>query len=112
MKITVQLNNVPRKIKSICSNRKVGLFLATTCDKHMNPYVPMDTGTLSQDTTDEPFKVTYNQPYAKAMFYGTHLNFNKEKHPLATAQWHKAMEAAKKGQIAREVTEFIRRGGF
>lgn len=112
MKVKVDLSNVPRKIKSICSNPKVGLFLASTCERYMNPYVPMDTGTLSQDTTVEQFRVTYNQPYAHRMFEGTNLNFNKEKHPLATAHWEKAMEVARKNDIATDVTNYIRKGGF
>ena len=112
--ITVKCHfeKVPLKIKRICSNRSVGLFVASTCERHMNPYVPMDTGMLSQNTIVEPFKVTYNQEYAKRCFYGWDLNFRKEKHPLATSRWDKATESAKGNVIAKEISTYISKGRF
>lgn len=112
MRVKMDLSGVAPKIKRIAANRKVGLFLATTCERYMNPYVPMDTGMLAQNTVVEPFRVYYNQDYAKKVYNGTNRNFSKEKHPLATAKWDEAMISAKRNQIAKEVTEYINRGGF
>lgn len=52
-----------------------------------DPYVPYDTGKLSQNVTVSDKGVTYNQPYARRVFYGDWINFHKDKHPLATARW-------------------------
>lgn len=112
VKVTCHLENVPVKIKNICNNRSVGLFVATTWERYMNPYVPMDTGILSQNTTIEPFKITYEQMYATHCFYGEGFNFRKEKHPLATARWDKATESAKGNVIAKEISEYLAKGDF
>lgn len=112
-RVKVDLSNAPRKIKSTVNNVKVGLFVASTCEKYMNTYVPMDTGMLSQNTTIQPFRVIYNtEPYATYIYHGAGLNFNKEKHPLATAYWDKAMLSARKNDISRQVSDYLRKGGF
>lgn len=87
------------------------MFLAETCAKEMNPYVPMDTGMLSQNYITEPFKVTYTSVYAHRQFNGDGFNFSKEMHPLATSHWDKAMVSAKKTKIAKEVTDYIKQYG-
>lgn len=99
--------NVDKTIKRLVNNDRVGLFMSETCARYMNPYIPMDTGMLAQNYETKPFEVTYNQPYAERMFYGTEFNFNQEKHPLATARWDNACQNAKATQIAKEVTTFI-----
>ena len=48
----------------------VGRFLAETCANQFNKYVPMDSGTLSQHVTTEPFKITYESRYAKYQWEG------------------------------------------
>lgn len=92
-------------------DKDLGIFVAETCARYMNPYIPMDTGALSQNYITEPYKVTYTSVYARRIFYGEGMNFSKEKHPLATARWDRATEAAKKGAIAREVERYIKAKG-
>lgn len=101
--------NSTKTAKRICGNNNVGTFMAETVLRYMTPYVPMDSGMLSQNVTTEPFKLTYNVPYAKYQFNGNGFNFSKEKHPLATAHWDKATQNAKSTQIAKEVTKYIGR---
>lgn len=112
MGVTVDLRGVAPKIKRICSNRNVGIFLASTLERKMNKYVPMDTGMLAQNVVVEPFRITYNQPYATKMYEGTNLNFSKEKHPLATSHWDKACMSANGEAIARELSAYIEGGNF
>lgn len=102
--------NADKTLKRLVDNDKVGLFMAETCARYMDKYIPMDTGMLSQNYEIKPFEVKYNQPYAHRMFYGTGLNFNKEKHPLATAHWDVVTQNAKSSQISKEVQSFIERG--
>ena len=80
----------------------------------MNPYVPMDTGTLANDSVriianEKSAEVHYNTPYAAKMYYGDKLNFSKEKHPLASSHWD--IEAMKSGRekLAAAVSEYIKR---
>lgn len=75
---------------------------------YCSPYVPMDTGNLDQDVDITDQFVHYKVPYAKVNYEGTNRNFSKEKHPLATAYWDKAMLAAKGGQLANDITNYIK----
>lgn len=102
---------VPYKLDKIANSRKVGLFLASTCARYMNPYVPMKSGMLSQNVTIEPFTITYNQVYAHRLYEGNSFDFSHEKHPLATAHWDKPMVAARGKEIGKEVSEYIRQRG-
>lgn len=90
-------------------------FMASEARRLMNPYVPMDTGTLA-DTVDvytEGGKgvVHYRAPYAQRQYNGDGNNFSKEKHPKATAQWDKAMQSERGADLAKAVQAFIKKGG-
>ena len=93
--------------------KKVNLFTAETCARYMNPFVPMESGILSEkfDTyaDEESEYVEYNQLYAHYQYTGTNFNYSKEQHPLATSYWDKAMWLAKKGQVTSEVNAYRKR---
>lgn len=107
-KIKVDISGVSKKASKICRNEGLGRFAAESFARLMTPYVPMDTGTLSQSYSTEPYKVIYNQPYAHRLYEGKGFNFSREKHPLATAHWDEAAKAAKGTQFANELTRYIR----
>lgn len=109
MKVKVDISGIPKKVDRICRHNGLGIYAAETFARLMVPYVPMDTGTLSQSYTTEPRKVIYNQPYAHRLYEGEGFNFSKEKHPLATAHWDEAAKAAKGKQFADELAKYIRR---
>lgn len=118
--------------KRICGNARVGLFLATTWARYFSKYTPMQSGTMRDSVSIEPFKVTYNAPYSHYQWegklyvspstgsawaksgeikvpVGKNLTYSKEQNPLATDHWHIPAEAAFKSTVARQVTEYIRR---
>lgn len=110
MKIELRLGGVPKKIRKIAQNEKVGLFLATTCARYMDEFVPMRTGALKDSArTNIPFQVTYETPYARRIYYGEGITIHGDQHPNATSHWDKAMEESHKNQIAVEVTNFVKR---
>lgn len=82
--------------------------------KDTTPYVPMDTGTLYKsailETKIGSGVVVWKTPYARAMYYGTTLNFRKDKHPNAQAQWFEASKAVNKEKWIR-TTRKIAGGG-
>lgn len=111
MKTTFKWNKSERKIISdLGVNQKLNLFMAQECMRLMNPFVPMDTGALSQTVetkaTNESGVVHYTVPYAHKQYNGTSFNFSKEKHPLATHHWDKAMLIAKKSQLVNTVEKY------
>ena len=108
--------------------------LARMCD----PYVPMQEGNLAQQTVITPESVTYTQPYARYQYYGEiygpnipiyedgiiigwfsrpgvkkqptgrFMSHSKEKHPLATSFWDKAMMRDHGDEFNREIEQLLR----
>jgi len=72
----------------------------------MDDFVPMRTGALAGNVTlaangfDRGY-VRYNQNYASKCFYAGIPNFRRDKHPLATSFWDRAMMAARKDELVR-----------
>lgn len=91
--------------------KNAGLFLANTCAKYMDPYVPYDTGTLASSYVCKPFRVEYITPYAERVYFGDNLNFSRDQHILASSHWDIPMKNARKNDIAKDVTSFLRTRG-
>lgn len=108
MRVRVEIFK-PQKTMSRILDDDVGIFMAETCGRYFNKFVPMQTGMLSQTYETKPFELIYNQPYAKKMYYGDDLNFSREQHPLATSHWNQASFGTNKRKIASEVTQYINR---
>jgi len=87
-------------------------FLDSEVLRDSAPYVPMRTGNLMRSgnvgTKIGSGKVVYNAPYARAMYYGFHLHFSKEKHPKARYQWFEAAKATKKEEWLKGVRRIIK----
>lgn len=68
--------------------------------KDCDPYVPMRTGTLVgsgiRGTSLGDGRIVYSAPYARSMYYGLGMNFSKDKHQLACAEWFEKAKATKK----------------
>lgn len=68
-KITTTIYNPAGTINRIL-NDDVGKFVANEWSRYFAKYVPMREGILAQNITIEPFKVTYNSPYAHYQWEG------------------------------------------
>lgn len=84
-------------------NGDTQLFLANTCFRRMQKYVPFETGTLSTTATVKPGSVTYEQPYAHKQY-----TTNKGK-GIRGKYWDKKMVSAEKEVIAKEVEEYAKK---
>ena len=111
IKVRTDLAGVQKKLEKIAENKEVGLFIASTCARYMDQYVPYRTGNLKDHArTVVPFKVEYETDYAKKVYYGEGgITIHTDLHPNATTYWDKAMFASHENQIAKEVTNFIDR---
>ena len=89
----------------------VKLFAANDMFRLMSPYVPMDTGTLWQTVDISVKGVHYKVPYSNKQYNGTNFHFNRDKHPLATAAWDKAMLSAQGDKLTRDIQNYINRKG-
>ena len=79
------------------------LFLANTCFRRMQKYVPFETGTLSTTATIKPGKVTYEMPYAHKQYTS-----NKGK-GIRGKEWDKRMVSAEKELIIKEVEAYVKK---
>ena len=84
-------------------NGNTQLFLANTCFRRMQKYVPFDTGALSTTVTVKPGSVTYEQPYAHKQY-----TTNKGK-GIRGKYWDKKMVANEKDQLAKEVENYAKK---
>ena len=113
MKVRVEMKPSSQIVNRILDD-DVGRFLAETWSKIFEKYTPRDSGTLGQSYITEPWKVTYTQRYAHYQWQGVSkkgkpLNYNKEKNMLAQSHWEEAAERDKSSEVARAVTEYIKR---
>ena len=91
----------------------VRLFAAKTAKDLMTDFVPMDEGILSTTVDVSVDGVHYKVPYARYQYNGINFNFNHDpnKHPLATAEWDKAMLASRGDKLTRNIQNYINRKG-
>ena len=78
------------------------LFLANTCFRRMEKYVPWQTGNLATTVTVKPGKVIYEQEYAHRQFIS-----NKGK-GIRGKRWDLAVKNNESHQIAQEVEKYIK----
>lgn len=51
-------------------NGRIQKFFTATCAKHMDKYVPKDTGILRENVVLQSDSITYQSPYAHAQYVG------------------------------------------
>lgn len=77
---------------------------------HMYKYAPYLTGTMINDVDISEDGIKFNQIYAHRNYFGTGFNFNKDQHPLATAQWGKAAFDIEGETIKKEIIKTAMKG--
>ena len=122
-----------RQLADDYSMVQVHNLFAKMCD----PYVPMETGTLSQGATIYKDKVVWPGPYGRYMYMGEvygpnipifedgvlvgffsppgqkkkptgrDIQYNKEYHPLASKEWDKAMMRDRGDEFLAQVEEIL-----
>lgn len=95
-------------------NGKVQKYFTKRCADHMDKYVPMDKGNLREYKINGNL-IIYEVPYARYQYYGVSktgkkLNYNTDKHRLATSYWDKKMVTNEMDDIVKEVQDFVNRG--
>jgi hypothetical protein len=88
--------------------------IGQTFAKIVDPWVPYDTGKLSQDisyytsATSGGVEVVYESEYAQKQYYGEEFHHKTEVHPLATAKWDQVAMQTKRDEFAKEVERIIK----
>ena len=87
-------------------------FAADTWYKLMEPYTPMDTGTLFMSVLIEPKQIHYVMEYAPAVYKGDHMHFQKIHHMLACARWDQAAKPTQGPKLVRAIENYITAKGL
>lgn len=82
---------------------KTQLFLADTCFRRMQKYVPWETGTLASHVTVRPGSVTYEEQYAHKQY-----TTNKGK-GIRGKYWDRKMVNNEKALIVKEVEAYAKK---
>lgn len=83
------------------------LEIHNTLAKMCDPYVPFLNGPLSQTVIVMPDYIQYIQPYAHYQYEGIHFKHTLDFHPLASAQWDKAMLRDHREEFVQQVKDIL-----
>lgn len=129
---------IPQIAKEATGGNKTLLFMAQEARRLMDPYVPARNMVLSRNVRtyveDDHGVVHYMSPYARfqhegllmvsritgspwamrgesKVVTGRRLNYSGARHPLATAEWDKAMKTARMDDYLQAVQNYVRGRG-
>jgi len=90
-------------------NGRVQKFFTDTCAKHMDKYVPMDTGALRRNVSKTSDSITYESPYAHYQYVN---QFEKDHYttPGTGPYWDQRMVSAEMTDVIKEVQDYIMKG--
>lgn len=115
-------------------NGEAQALLVSSCYRHMDKYVPRETGALRENVVLDKKSITYKSPYAHYMYIGKTMGSNipikddngnitgwfspkgRAKHytggnlhyHVGGAYWDKKMVSAEIDKVCKEVEDFIR----
>ena len=140
VKINLKPVSVIKSDLGIQEGGPVHNYFTGLCEKAMDKYVPMgSTGNLSATVTHTTDEIIYSVPYAHYMYEGRvmgpnipvfdkngnivrwwskgpkyytgkDIEYNTDRHPLATSHWAEKMWSAEKEDIEKELQYFMNRG--
>ena len=115
MPVIMKPTSVIKANLGIEPNGRVQKFFTNTCYRYMDKYVPRDEGTLRTVVDIQSNTITYEMPYARYQYYGVRDDgTHKVKHYTTSGTgpyWDERMWSAEGVSAAREVQNYIKRGG-
>ena len=108
-KVNVTVDFDTYRVVRRLNNEQFGTAIAQAAARGMDRYVPYRTGALSKNIKEEPFKVTYQEPYAGYVYYGDRMQFRHDVHPLATARWADVYARNQGQALARRVKQLTKK---
>ncbi|MDO4547538.1 MAG: minor capsid protein [Clostridia bacterium] len=142
IRVTSEVRIDVSRIVGAVNNDRFWTFAASEWHRLYTPYVPMDTGTMSQQVVIQPKTIIHTAPYAHYQYAGAvygpsfpivqggvavgffsprgkakrptgaSLSYRKSRHPLASAQWDKAAIPAQMPLLIRSLQAYVDGGGL
>jgi hypothetical protein len=114
MNISIELAEVNLNVRGIINklrdHRGLWTYAAMEWHRLYSPYVPMDTGMLTDEVRISPKKIVHVTPYAQYQYNGDSHNFRHDKHPKASAKWDLAAEPTQRPKLEKAVQGYIDSG--
>lgn len=108
--VSVDVSEITKEIQNIINSDETMTEVHEAFASILDPYVPYDTGNMSQDEISiDADGVTYYAEYAAKQYYGVEFKHTKDTHPLATAYWDKVAMQTQQEAFAQEVADIIAR---
>ncbi|MGL5329050.1 MAG: minor capsid protein [Peptostreptococcaceae bacterium] len=106
-RVTLDQNKIKSKVNK--GIEKAQTWLDNEIIADTSKYTPFMTGHLDKQVrATGKGVVEYDVPYARKMYYGDKLNFNKIHHPLAGAFWFERSKAVHKAKWSSGVNKIVR----
>lgn len=105
--VKVDVAGITNKVESVIHRDDTMLEVHQVFAKVIDPWVPYDTGALSQHLDITPTGVTYTEPYAAKQYYGDEFKHTTEHHPLASAHWDEVAMQTERANLAMQVKEIL-----
>lgn len=110
MNIRIDLNE-PRIREKVTSDR-FGLLVSNEWKRLIDPYTPLDTGTMQGSARVQPWKIHYTAKYSEYVYYMSNAKFQK-KNPYSTYEWDiAAKNAGQVDKLTRTLNNALQSGQF
>lgn len=112
MPVKINPTSVIKARLGIEPNGRIQKFFTQTCYKHMDKYVPRDTGDLRTIVDLEANAITYESPYAHYQYEGKSVNDKplNYKTPGTGSHWDLKMKTVEMDDVVAEVQKEIEKG--
>lgn len=108
VEVDLKLNDIFNQLDSSkVDSKELGYYVSGAVHRHYTPAMPFNTGNFSQQIKFEPWQYTHLMPYS-AYTYNLNMNFRKDKHPYAMANYIEGYASVAEPKIEKDVANFIK----
>ena len=111
MPVKMQPTSVIKARLGLEPNGRVQKFFTNTCYKHMDKYVPKDTGNLRINVDVRSDSITYESPYARYQYFGMRDDGSRVVQNYTTPgtgpYWDRKMVSAEMQDVVKEVQDYV-----
>lgn len=115
MPVKMQPTSVIKARLGLEPNGRVQKFFTNACYKHMDKYVPKDSGDLRTVVDVNADNIVYEMPYARYQYYGVREDGTHQVQNYTTPgtgpYWDKRMVSAEMQDVEKEVQDYVNHGG-
>ena len=114
MKITLNVADVKVDVNGITEKAKgdpaFWTFAAMEWHTLYTPYVPMQTGVLTNTVSFSPGEIEHTVIYANYQYTGFTFKYSHDLHPKASAKWDQAAAPTQLPKLAKAMQAYIDQG--